>query len=215
MPLASRLSFALVASVLIHGLLGLAVAVCLEWAPDRRQLPTLDLSCVELTLSDEDEASPDDAPPSPAQSAGVAVSAPRRVELPSPEVREIRCDPPAPSVAKLREPVVRPAHFSPPTNPSSARQQAKVDAPPSPEHAIRPDYPSRARRRGEQGDVVVEIDVSAAGRVDRVRVVESCGFRELDEAAVKAVRAATFRPARRGAEPMASAARLKLSFRLK
>ena len=41
------------------------------------------------------------------------------------------------------------------------------------------------------------------------------GFPELDEAAVRAARAAKFSPARSGRDPVASTARLKLQFKLK
>jgi len=99
--------------------------------------------------------------------------------------------------------------------PAVAPKQAKIDAPPKPHKAIKPDYPKGARQRGEQGDVVLEIRVNAAGIVDRVDVVSSCGFPELDEAAVRAARTARFTPAKSGGSPVASTARLKLDFKLK
>ena len=96
-----------------------------------------------------------------------------------------------------------------------APRQARLDAPPKPKRNIRPDYPKGARQRGEQGDVILEIRVNAEGTVDDVKVVTSSGFAELDEAAVKAARAAKFSPARSGHVPVASTARLKLQFKLK
>ena len=97
----------------------------------------------------------------------------------------------------------------------SAPRQARLDAPPKPKRNIKPDYPKEARQRGEQGDVVVEIRVNAEGTVDAVTVAASSGFPELDEAAVRAARAAKFSPARSGRDPVASTARLKLQFKLK
>ena len=75
--------------------------------------------------------------------------------------------------------------------------------------------PKGARQRGEQGDVVLEIRVNAAGIVDRVDVVSPSSFPELDEAAVRAARAARFTPAKSGGAPVASTARLMLTFKLK
>ena len=72
-----------------------------------------------------------------------------------------------------------------------------------------------ARQRGEQGDVILEIRVTAEGTVDAVKIATSSGFAELDEAAVRAAKAAKFSPARSGREPVASTARLKLQFKLK
>ena len=63
--------------------------------------------------------------------------------------------------------------------------------------------------------VVLEIRVNAEGTVDDVKVATSSGFAELDEAAVKAARAAKFSPARSGHDLVASTARLKLQFKLK
>ena len=99
--------------------------------------------------------------------------------------------------------------------PQEAPRQARIDAPPRPKKTIRPHYPDGARRRGEQGDVVLEIRVEEDGSVGDVKVVTPSGFGELDDAAVRAVRAARFTPARSGDAAVASTARLTLTFRLK
>ena len=98
---------------------------------------------------------------------------------------------------------------------ASAPRQARVDAPPRPQRAIRPDYPRGARQRGEQGDVVLEIAVAADGSVASVSVATSSGFADLDAAALKAVRSARFSPAKSGDQAVASTARLTLAFKLK
>ena len=99
--------------------------------------------------------------------------------------------------------------------PMPAPKQARLDAPPRPKRNIRPDYPKGARQRGEQGEVVLEIRVNAEGSVDDVKVAVSSGFAELDDAAVRAAKAAKFSPARSGRERVASTARLKLQFKLR
>lgn len=43
------------------------------------------------------------------------------------------------------------------------------------------DYPNGAAARGESGDVVMRIDVAADGKLSSCAVLESSGFRELDE----------------------------------
>ena len=103
----------------------------------------------------------------------------------------------------------------PPRPPAVAPRQARVDAPPSPRKSIKPDYPKGARQRGEQGDVTLELHVTASGTVGDVTVVSASGYPELDEAAVRAVRAARFTPAKRGRQSVASMARITLTFRLK
>lgn len=57
-----------------------------------------------------------------------------------------------------------------------------------------PLYPSLSRRLGEQGLVVVRVHIDELGRPVEVTVSVSSGFLRLDEAAVRAVRAARFRP---------------------
>jgi protein TonB len=49
-------------------------------------------------------------------------------------------------------------------------------------------YPERARLREEQGECLLRIVVSRQGRIDDVQLLESSGSRDLDEAAISAVR---------------------------
>jgi len=51
-----------------------------------------------------------------------------------------------------------------------------------------PRYPSRARRRGQQGRVVLLVQVGASGTVTRLQVSHSSGHRLLDRAALKTVK---------------------------
>lgn len=224
-----RFCFAIGVSVALHGLLAVALAVYLEYAPAPDVLATLDLSSVELSFAEKEEDVVRLAPLPPSPPAA-ARPPPKPAERP-PEPKAERTLPPDPGVAKLREPQELPPKVETPKvanreekePPREARQavsavaqrQARVDAPPRPKRTIRPDYPKGARLRGEQGDVVLEIRVTAAGTVDRVSIVGSCGFAELDEAAVRAVKEARFVPARSGRESVASTARLTLSFKLK
>jgi protein TonB len=63
--------------------------------------------------------------------------------------------------------------------------------------------------------VVVEADVSAAGKVTAATVVASSGHARLDRAALVAVREAAFAPATRGGEPVADTVRVPIHFRLR
>ena len=223
---------AILLSVLFHALLALGLIAYLEYAPHPDVLATLDLSSVELSFAEQVEETQPVAP-SPA-SVGRAVPSPPQEEKP-PEVKsekpirrelgEIKFPEPKEDARLKTEDVVK--NVPPKDNrkteqteqsnnsPAAAPRQARLDAPPKPKRSIRPDYPKGARQRGEQGDVVLEIRVNAEGTVDDVKVATSSGFAELDEAAVKAARAAKFSPARSGHDPVASTARLKLQFKLK
>lgn len=102
-----------------------------------------------------------------------------------------------------------------PAAPAPSQARIAVDKPPAPRRRIKPEYPKGARQRGEEGNVTLELDVSADGTVDDVRVVASCGFAELEQAAIQAVKHARFTPARRGSAAVPATARLTLTFRLK
>jgi protein TonB len=81
--------------------------------------------------------------------------------------------------------------------------------------SIRPVYPVGARRRGEEGRVVIEATVLANGHAGAWLVVSSSGFGELDHAAETAIRRARFSPATRRHIPVSSRIRLTFIFNLR
>ena len=206
----------------VHAFLAAAIVVYIDYAPGPTVMAELDLSSVELSFSDEkleNLTAVATLPPA----ARHEVPAPKPIELP-PEVRPEKALPPDPSDYKFPEPKVetkiqpsQPSQTPQPSQPSqpSSLSQARVDAPPRPRRAIRPEYPKGARLRGEQGNVILEIEIGADGVCVAAKVAVSCGFAELDAAAVKAALAARFVPAKAGNSPVSSVARLTLSFRLK
>ena len=206
----------------VHAFLAAAIVLYIDYAPGPTVTAELDLSSVELSFSDEkleNLTAVATLPPA----ARHEVPAPKPIELP-PEVRPEKALPPDPSDYKFPEPKVetkiqppQPTQTPQPSQPSqpSSLSQARVDAPPRPQRAIRPEYPKGARQRGEQGNVILEIEIGADGVCVAAKVAVSCGFAELDAAAVKAALAARFVPAKAGNSPVSSVARLTLSFRLK
>ena len=211
-------------------MVAVGIVAYMKYAPGPTAIATLDLSSVDLSFAeDEDET----AAVSPTMPAMPEVEPPKPREENPPEAERaedpLPPDPEAPKLAepepeheKMETPELKPEPEKPKVEhppaeiaPAVAPKQAKIDAPPKPNKTIRPDYPKGARQRGEQGDVVLEIRVNAAGIVDRVDIVSPSGFPELDEAAVRAARTARFTPAKSGGSPVASTARLKLDFKLK
>ena len=57
-----------------------------------------------------------------------------------------------------------------------------------------PLYPPAAQRARESGTVLLRVVVDTQGRPAEVTVARSSGYRRLDEAAMRAVREARFRP---------------------
>ena len=225
-----RLVTAIGVSVLLHGLVAVGLVAYLEYAPQPDVLATLDLSSVELSFAEQVEETAAIAPTLPSAEAERRTPKPK-VEEPPPKVKlekplppdagEVRFPEPKEDArlktedAKAKDERRETRDEKAASAPTVAPRQARLDAPPKPRRNIKPDYPKGARQRGEQGDVVLEIRVNAEGTVDGVKVAVSSGFAELDEAAIKAARAARFSPARSGHDAVASTARLKLQFKLK
>ncbi|MBB4595011.1 energy transducer TonB [Xanthomonas cannabis] len=76
-----------------------------------------------------------------------------------------------------------------------------------------PRYPSAALRRGDAGDVVVRVDVDAAGNPGGVTLVQRSGSRDLDRAAMEAVRHWRFHPAQRNGQPVAGSLDVPFEFK--
>jgi protein TonB len=79
---------------------------------------------------------------------------------------------------------------------------------------VKPDYTEDARRRGIEGDVVLEIVVRRDGSVGEVRILERLGA-GLDERAVAAVRQWRFSPARRLGAPVDVLVEVAVEFKLR
>ena len=215
---------ALALSVAIHCVLAALLAVWLGSAR-RVDLAMLDLSAVELSFAVNES---DVAPVAPVPPSSAAQPAPQPREEPPPETPPDE-RPQAPAQLDdgvLPEPGPEPVETMPeaPSEATSAEaapsqteapRQSRVDAPARPVRSIRPDYPHEARVRGESGDVLLEIDIAPNGTASGVRVVSSCGFADLDAAAVKAASRARFVPAKSGGEAVASTVRMTIAFTLK
>lgn len=69
-----------------------------------------------------------------------------------------------------------------------------------------PAYPPLSRRRGEEGKVVLRVELDEEGRVSTARVATASGFPRLDEAALAAVKTWRCNPARRDGQPVRAVA---------
>ncbi len=77
-----------------------------------------------------------------------------------------------------------------------------------------PEYPALARRKGEQGRVLLKVLVSETGMAEKVQVDTSSGFGKLDQAAVEAVKKWSFIPARRSNQPVSAYVLVPIKFSL-
>ena len=76
-------------------------------------------------------------------------------------------------------------------------------------------YPGLARKRGQEGTVILQVLVNRDGRVADLEIETSSGFGLLDLAAVSAVRNWSFEPGRKGGEQVVMWVRVPVIFKLK
>lgn len=79
----------------------------------------------------------------------------------------------------------------------------------------RPAYPRQARRRGLEGQVVLEVQVLPDGHPGRIEVVAGSGHSILDRAALAALRDWRFEPAREGGRAVSATLRVPVRFQLR
>ncbi len=75
-----------------------------------------------------------------------------------------------------------------------------------------PNYPSVSRRLGEQGKVLLRVQVASDGKADSVALHTSSGSNRLDQAALAAVKKWRFVPAKRGGQAVSASVVVPVSF---
>ncbi len=75
-------------------------------------------------------------------------------------------------------------------------------------------YPRLSKRYGEQGTVVVRVQVSATGRAERVELKQRSDYPLLDEAAIGLVKSLKYNPAKVDGNPVADWVDIPITFRL-
>lgn len=113
--------------------------------------------------------------------------------------------PPAPAAA---------AASTPAQSAQGAQSAPNNDAEVIPLNEVLPVYPDSARRRGIEGYVKLAFTITAEGRVENVRVLESSPTRVFDREARRAALRWRFAPRREGGQLVAREAVKKLEFRL-
>jgi protein TonB len=178
---------------------------------DQPPAPQLDTPAPEDTPPPEpepvrlDTPPPDDTPPPEVPLLEAAVAAPTP-DLPPPEFPAVAKPPPQqPPKPKPPPPPPRPRPAATPEAAPQAGPPAVPAAPKTvsasqvaylnPPNAV---YPIRSRKAGEQGRVVLRVLVDATGRPAQVSLAQTSGHPALDESALSAVRASSFRPYREG-----------------
>ena len=82
-------------------------------------------------------------------------------------------------------------------------------------HNPEPRYPVQARRRGLQGEVVLEVQILANGQPGEIDIVAGSGHALLDQAALAALRDWRFQPARQGGRAVSATLHVPVRFELR
>jgi len=110
--------------------------------------------------------------------------------------------PPPQPVPRIEAPVTLPPTPPAPVGPIALGSELAVACP----ERTPPAYPSFSRRMGEEGMVILRVELDEAGVVAHARVQTSSGFARLDEAALSAVRTWRCNPALHDGQPVRAVA---------
>jgi protein TonB len=164
----------------------------------------------------------------------------KTVDIAPPKEDELKPPPPPPKLDTTPPPFVPPPEIdieSPAAETTTAIQSITTtrpveSAPTAPVHvpvdvAPRQDprrpmtgsddyYPPSAKRRGEEGSIIVQVLVQDNGRIDpaSVKVDTSSGFPALDEGAVAYAKTWRLLPGTRDGKPVAMTVKMKVTFKL-
>jgi len=196
-----RISPAGMACVGLAHALALAALVMLDVVPVPPQVSTLMVQILPAAESMPQalpavlpKPQPPQARPLP-RAATLSSQAPTSVNAPAMEIRESA--PPVPAAPSAEAVVTQP------------RFDANYLDNPAPA------YPALSRRMGEEGKVLLRVQVEANGQPSRIELKQSSGSSRLDQAAEQAVWRWKFIPAKRGNEALAAWVVVPISFNLR
>jgi protein TonB len=116
--------------------------------------------------------------------------------------------PPSPPVEVVEVPVPEPAPMLAPTGPITLSAELSVTCP----ELTPPDYPPLSRRLGEEGKLVLRVELDESGHVDTASVAESSSYKRLDEAALAVVKTWRCNPSLRNGQPVRAVALQPFNF---
>ena len=116
--------------------------------------------------------------------------------------------PPSPPVEMVETSVPEPAPVPAPIGPVTLSTELSVTCP----ELSPPSYPSLSRRLGEEGKLVLRVELDENGHVSTASVVESSSYKRLDEAALAVVKTWRCNPSLRNGQPVRAVALQPFNF---
>ena len=152
--------------------------------------------------------------PEPIPEPEPELAQPEPVPQPAPEPEPAPVVEPPPVVAKV-ESLPEPPPPAPQPKPVETMESVVIqEARPQYDLNPPPRYPRVARERGWQGTALLRVEVLSSGQAGQITILESSGYRMLDEVSVEAVRGWKFQPARRGDDVLPSWVEVPINFKL-
>ena len=137
----------------------------------------------------------------------VKIQQPKKIVPAEPIISEEEViTPPSPPVEVVKASV--PESVLVPAGPVTLTTELSVTCP----ELSPPTYPSVSRRLGEEGKLVLRVELDENGRVSAASIVESSNYIRLDEAALKVVKTWRCNPALRNGEPVKAIALQPFNF---
>lgn len=182
-----------------------------QFIPPPKQLETLLVNFIPAARP-KDEAKPQ--PPAPPKSEPVKKK---------PQSRQIVSETP---VVSENEPVALSFQPEPEPQPVAVDEPSPAPAPQMPAGPVTlsselsvacpqlnaPTYPALSRRLGEEGKLVLRVELDEKGLVSQAQIVNSSGFKRLDEAAMTAVKTWRCTPPVRDGQPVRAVALQPFNF---
>lgn len=197
----------------------IASAILLYWSQNLKVSPNLN-SHYPIWVDLEQTVRIKDTPPqntgvppsSPLQKSGKKNFTPEKklVPNPSPAIYQIAESQPRANEAPVQNNLFLPGHQTESLNISGQDSNQKSNISglldemvhPLYKENIPPVYPTLARIRGYEGEVILCVEILPNGRVGDVKVKKSSGYAILDQSALDAVKPWKFEPARKWGSPL-------------
>jgi len=202
----------LAVAVLLAALVHACALVVVRWQPERTPIRETLVRIVHVAVGRDAVVA--EQPPRTAPTPPTPVPRPLLDRMPRPSPRPRAIEAPAPAPAEAVAPATSvPQSESVASAPAPIARET-ISAQPRYRTNPEPPYPVVARRRRQQGVVLLSVRVDVAGRPETVAIQSSSGFAALDEAAVAAVKNWEFEPGRLAGEPVPSQVEVPIRFEL-
>ncbi len=193
---------ALIAVIILHIFVGWAFYTGLAGKLMQKVIPPVEIAQIDKP-KEVDKPPP---PPPKLEEIKPFVPPPEFVDIQAPQQETNAISQTTQTVQRAPAPVAAPAV-------QHQRTGVAVD-PKHPLHIGEDYYPDASKRAGEEGRCIVQVTVSADGRITNEAIQQSSGFPRLDEACLKGVHGQRMKPATEDGKPIEKTASLPIVWKL-